>query len=901
MEIHEISSLEDLIFHGNQDPDHPAIETPGYQPLNYRDLRMQILYGVKTLNAMGFCRNDRIAVIMPGGPETGVACLTVMAGFTAAPLNPEYKEQEFDAYFSKLRIQAIIVEKDRDTTARAVAASRNIPVIEVTPKNDNAGIFTLGPIPSREVDEAVFASPSDIALLLQTSGTTSMPKIVPLSQKQLCASVKVYCSLFGQGNQDRSLHIVPYYHLLGILGTFLSPLTIGGTVICTKNFVASDFPSLLTTYLPTYYFAGPAHHQAILSEIRKIPAGELKNNSLRFIRSTSAALPITVLQEIETLLGVPLIESYAMTESPYISVNFPYKAGSVGIPLNIELVITDENGNSLKAYEPGEITIRGEGVFNGYEDAPDENASAFINGWFRTGDLGYLDEEGYLYITGRKKELINKGGEKISPAEIDAVLMAHPFVTQAMAFRINDSVLGEDIAAMVVPVQGNVSENDLREYLLDHLVPFKVPKRIYFVDEVPRGSTGKLLRYAGTDFYNHEHLNDTKRTDQPEENSSSDLFSNQEILTEIWRDVLDIPYVLPGEDFFRYGGNSLAAIHLLIKIQRTFQINLPPDTIYHYPTIRQQAHLIDQKVENTRQYHPLIVPIRREGQLLPLFCVHPVDGWVGQYGELSRFIDQKRPIIGIRARGMEPTEIPLPTVEQAVTEYIDAIKTVQKNGPYHILGFSAGGIYAYELACQLVEKGDRVVFLGIIDKSIPLPEIRSLKALSSLFSPKQGSVIIPPGIFHFIRFGKIRLKKNPDNILYALLFKGIRFCSLAMLYVSGSKTSPAQTKNIEYDASIEEYLMTNFPKQQHPLVRTLHMAFVNYQPKKFSGDITFFSTGPDSAFFPGDPTRGWSSCTTGKTIVVDIPGDHENLFKEPLCQVVAKKIEESMVLADEQE
>jgi acyl-CoA synthetase (AMP-forming)/AMP-acid ligase II/thioesterase domain-containing protein/acyl carrier protein len=900
MNGHGNSSLEDLIFHGTQDPDHPAIESPGYPPLTYRDLKKQVLYGIKSLNAMGFCRNDRIAVIMPAGPATAVVSLTVMAGFTSAPLNPEFKEQEFETFLSKLKIKAIIVEKDCETAARTVAASRALPVIEVTPSMDAAGRFTFGPISPSDAHEAVFSSPSDIALLMQTSGTTSVPKIVPLSQKQLCASVQVYGSLFSQGDKDRSLHIVPYYHLLGIVGTFLTPLAQGGTVICTKNFVASDFPSLLKTHHPTYYIAGPAHHQAILSELRRIPPDELKNNSLRLIRSTSAALPLTVLRELEALLGVSLVESYAMTESPCITVNVPYKEGSVGIPTNISLIITDENSNSLKPHEHGEIAIRGEGVFSGYEDAPDENASAFINGWFRTGDMGYLDDDGYLYITGRRKELINKGGEKISPAEIDAVLMGHPLVDQAMAFRIMDPALGEDIAAMVVPAKGNVSENDLRDYLLDHLVQFKVPKKIFFVDAVPRGPTGKLLRYAGTERYNQEQCTDREKTGQPLNHGSYDISSNQEILSRIWKDILDIEPLSPDDDFFMCGGNSLTAIELLIKIQRIFHINFPADTIYRYPTLRDQTSLISVRLGDAAHEHTLIIPIRREGYLPPLFCVHPIGGWVSDYITLSRVLNPKRPVFGIRARGLEPAEIPQPTVTGAVQEYLDAIKTVQKNGPYHILGFSVGGIYAFELACQLIKKGEPVAYLGIIDASAPRPEIKALRSLVSVISPDKGSFKIPAGVSRFYGQMEDHLKTNPDSLPYSLCVKVIHACSRIILYLSGSGSGIRSLPDVGREPGVEEIFLDSLhvPGELYPLVRSIRNAASNYLPRRYPGDIILFSTGPDQIFFPGDPTRGWSSYTRGRTEVIDIPGDHETLFNEPFCRGVAEKIEYSLDLVD---
>ena len=396
-------TIKDLIFHGNQDPDHNAIECLGYQPLTYRDLRAQVLYVVKTLNAMGYHRNDRIAVITPAGPETAVIIISVMAGFTSIPLNTQNKKQEYENYFSQLKVKAIIVQRGSDTTAVWVAKSRNIPIIELLPVPDKAGKFELKSTILRDTKDAEFATPSDISHVYLTSGTTSRPKIVPVLQRQSCFSQKRTCETLKITHTDRCLHIVPYYHGMGIGPPLLSVLYAGGTVICTKEFIPSDFLSLLKTFRPTYYSAGPALHQGILREIKKVPVDELKNNSLRFIRSGSASLPPDVRQELETLLGVPMIEAFAMSEAGLISINLPQKEGSVGIPVIDSLKIIHENGSSLGPYEQGEIVVKGETVFSGYEDAPDENKTAFIDGWFKTGDMGYLDDEGYLFYTGRKK------------------------------------------------------------------------------------------------------------------------------------------------------------------------------------------------------------------------------------------------------------------------------------------------------------------------------------------------------------------------------------------------------------------------------------------------------------------------------------------------------------------
>jgi oxalate---CoA ligase len=497
----ELFTIRDMLFDGNQDPGHPAIVSPGYQPLTYRDLRLQVHDTVKTLCSMGFHRNDRIATTAPACPETAVSVISVMAGFTCLPLNPQNKAQEFDTYFSKFSIDAVVVHRNSDTAARSAAALRDIPVIELTPVSGKAGRFTLNAGLPQKPDEAEYGRPSDIATLIPTSGTTSAPKIVPYSQKLLSEITYVSRDIAHLTPEDRSLHIVPFFHGLGLLGTLLAPLLAGGTVICTRDFIPSDFIPLLKTCRPTYYWGVPALHQAILQELKKVPAGELMHNSLRFIGTVSAFMPDEIRHNLETLSGAPLQEVYGMTEAAFISLNVPYKRGSVGIPVIESVHILDDNGEAAGPGKTGEIVIRGRVVISGYLDAPEENKTAFRDGWFYTGDMGYIDKEGYLFITGRKKELINKGGEKISPAEIDAVLRSHPDVKDAMSFQVPDPVLGEDVEAMVVRADPRVSEEELRRYLLDRLVQFKVPRRIWFVDEIPKNTAGKPLRYIGTGRY----------------------------------------------------------------------------------------------------------------------------------------------------------------------------------------------------------------------------------------------------------------------------------------------------------------------------------------------------------------------------------------------------------------
>jgi len=497
------STIRDMVFNEKISPEHPAIESPGYQSLTYHKLRHQVISMVRTLNARGYRRNDRISVIMPASPEAAVMILSVMAGFTSIPLNPHAQRAEFGAWFSQIGIKAIIVRRESKTAAVMAAGQNDVAVLELEPADGDAGNFGLKPEGGGSAGEAVFAEPSDTACVFLTSGTTARPKVIPVTQKQFILTRKNQCRIFGITEDDRYLHTVPLYQSMGI-GHFLNPLCCGGTVICPRDFIPSDFLPLLRTYRPTYYSAVPALHQAILGRIRRIPADELKNHSLRFIRSGADTLPENVRRELETLLGVPVIENLGTSETAIISVNLPPKPGSVGIPVIEHLEIIDENGTILGPGSEGEIIVKGETVFTGYENAPEETRAAFINGWYRTGDIGYLDPEGYLFLTGRKRELINKGGRKIAPAEIDTVLLSHPGVRDAMTFKVSDPMLGEDIEAMVVLSDPVLTEHALKHFLLDHLVNFKVPRRIHVVPAVPRNPAGKPLREAGTRRYGRQ-------------------------------------------------------------------------------------------------------------------------------------------------------------------------------------------------------------------------------------------------------------------------------------------------------------------------------------------------------------------------------------------------------------
>ena len=497
----EINTLHALLAVGQDDA--VALGAPGRPTLTYAGLRAHTDATIATLNGLGIGRNDRVAIVLPNGPLMASAFVSIGAGASTAPLNPNYREPEFEFYLTDLNAKALVVEEGSTSPAVTVAQTLNIPVLEAVATADApAGQFELRPRAAMNATATAnggYAQPDDVALVLHTSGTTSRPKIVPLSHRNVCASARNVGGSLALTAADRCLNVMPLFHIHGLIAAVLSTLRAGASVICTPGFDALQFYGWLDAEKPTWYTAVPTMHQAILARASR-NAEIIANTNLRFIRSSSASLPKPVMQELEETFRAPVIEAYGMTEAAHQMTCNPLpprarKPGTVGVQAGPNVSIMDEQGNFLPANTTGEVVIQGPNVTLGYENNPKANAENFTNGWFRTGDQGVMDAEGYLTITGRLKEIINRGGEKISPREVDDVLMEHPAVQQVVTFAMPHAKLGEEVAAAVVLRDGmEVSERDLRSFVGERLADFKTPRKILFLSEIPKGATGKLQR-----------------------------------------------------------------------------------------------------------------------------------------------------------------------------------------------------------------------------------------------------------------------------------------------------------------------------------------------------------------------------------------------------------------------
>ncbi|MDX1404145.1 MAG: acyl--CoA ligase [Woeseiaceae bacterium] len=478
-------------------------------PLTYAGLRKQVADTVATLNDLGIGRNDRIAIVLPNGPQMASAFVCLACGATTAPLNPAYTRDEYDFYLSDLGAKALLVEQGSDSPAVSAAQTRGIRVLELCAgAGDTAGRFTVKAADDETSTAATregMAAADDVALILHTSGTTSRPKIVPLSQANVCASARNIQATLRLEANDVCLNVMPLFHIHGLMAAVLATLGTGGSVFAAPGFDALKFFAWLEKAKPTWYSAVPTMHQAILARAAR-NQHVIDHARLRFIRSSSSSLPPQVLAELERTFGVPVVEAYAMTEASHqMTCNqLPpgkRKPGTVGCAAGPEVAIMDvASPRLLDQGETGEVVIRGDNVTSGYENNPTANAECFVDGWFRTGDQGVMDEDGYLTITGRLKEIINRGGEKISPREVDEVLMDHVAVQQCVTFAMPHKSLGEEVAAAVVLREGQTAdEKDIREFAGAHLANFKVPRKIVILDEIPKGATGKLQRIGLAD------------------------------------------------------------------------------------------------------------------------------------------------------------------------------------------------------------------------------------------------------------------------------------------------------------------------------------------------------------------------------------------------------------------
>jgi acyl-CoA synthetase (AMP-forming)/AMP-acid ligase II/acyl carrier protein len=577
-----LMSSPDLLYslvsdQSQKNPDAPAILTGGDQALTYQQLVGHLHKTTLNLNQLGFRPGDRLAVVLPNGPEMASAFLAVSAVCACAPLNPQYPFEEYKFSLSDLHVKGLVVAPGVDHPACKAAVELGIPILSLHPDPHLAGIFTFtSDLPVIEsITEPILAGLDDIALILHTSGTTSRPKIVPLTHRNIFHSVKNIAETYRLTPADRCLNMMPLFHIHGLIGALSASLLAGSSIVCTSGFLPDQVLRWLSDLEPTWYTAVPTIHQSILEQVRRQPEITEKVH-LRFIRSCSSSLAPQVAEALESVFATPVVEAYGMTEATHQMASNPLppsprKFGSVG-----------------QATGTSQISIM-------YENNPEANATSFTNGWLRTGDRGLLDKDGYLILQGRLKELINRGGEKISPREIDEVLLSHPAVQQAVAFAIPHPLLGEDVGAAIVLREGKtVSMQELRQFTALKLADYKIPRQVVFLREIPKGPTGKIQRIGMAEKLKEEleksKAQETTGSSEPHTSLEKDIIS-------IWQIVLDTPNIGIQDDFLSLGGDSIQAARILTQINERFGMELQASDIFTASTVASMASLVKLKID----------------------------------------------------------------------------------------------------------------------------------------------------------------------------------------------------------------------------------------------------------------------------------------------------------------
>lgn len=697
------------IRHGNR----PAILSPAAPPLSFAELAHQISALRTWLGEQGLGPEDRIAVPAPQGPATALAIIALASSAACIPINPRLSRAECLGLLRDGKATAFFDAGGVLDAGREAAAEMGLRILSMPFPFPPADAVSAPPAPQEAADGPRTVKADDPALIIGTSGSTGQAKIVAITHRQLLARAHKTIRFLGLSAHDRCLNVMPLCYQLGQNPGLFAPLLAGGSAICPAEFTERNFFEGLQALAASWYNAGPTHQQAILKWLRKAPE-RIARHRLRFARSGSAPLPLALREEIEALLGIPLIESYSSTETGPLTCNSPSgrrKPGKLGRGDEQDLAVVDQQGNRLPAGSLGEVIARGPCVIAGYENDPLANAQAFREGWFHTGDMGCFDEEGFLTLTGRIKDIINRGGEKIAPAEVDALLLAHPDVEEAVSFPTPHASLGEDIAAAIVARPGrSPTESALRDFLHGKLAVFKIPHRILRVGSIPRGPTGKPVRAQLAAHFKTA----LAPAGGPRTAATTSPLTGK--LVQTWRDALGRDDIGPADDFFQHGGDSLAVVNLLVAVEQGLQVRLPPDMLARYPTPQRLADALQRQVSSGQGS---VVSLHPHGREIPLFAISARHGHALWIILIGRELGPGQPFHALQPPGMDWDKAGCHDLPAMAAHYIGVMKALQAKGPYRLLGSSFGGLVAFEIALQLQAAGEQVDLLALLNSTPP--------------------------------------------------------------------------------------------------------------------------------------------------------------------------------------
>ena len=697
---------------------------PDWDGLDYQGLHAAVAALAASLRQLGIGRGDSVQIVLPDGPALVTAILAAMTAGAAAPLAWDMTRYEFARAMACGAARAVIVPAHTPTPAREAAVDSGLPLFEIAPAPPGSGeAFRLLGTPAGPAAPAIQPAPDDVALIIYSSGTTGLPKRIPRTHANIAATTRDVLRATANSSGDRGFNLAPMAFSQGCNALF-STIWAGASIVALPGLDLARLPAWAREFQPTWFSANPSVLRAIAGDA--LTSQALRECRLRIVRASAGAISGNEIVALEAALGTRVIHSYGMTEASFIAgervAPFRRKPDSAGV-VNCEVQIRDESGCPLPLGETGEIVARGPNVFPGYPDDAEANVASFLpGGWFRTGDAGHLDEDGYLFVTDRIKELIKRGGQAIAPREIEQALLTDPAVADVCVFGIPHPLLGEEIAAAVVPREGALcSEHSLRQRVAERLSAAKAPRTIVFTSSIPKGPTGKPKRreLAAAVAASLPAANDVESPDAAPEGSTHDAVAAR--LARLSANVLGLASVRPDDDFFDLGIDSLRAAMLLGRIRGELGAELPLRVLFEARTPARLARLVAAAA--TASQATATVTIQPGTAKRPVFYIPGGTGGGGHLlggARLAGIVDPRRPFRGFLADDVAHDADAEPGIwaPRTAAAYLAAMRADQETGPYLLAGVCAGGALAWEMACQLADAGE-TAHLFLVDARNP--------------------------------------------------------------------------------------------------------------------------------------------------------------------------------------
>lgn len=823
---------ESIEINAEGSPQAPAIVFSDGAVLTYGGLFRQIQQIGSDLRRYNVGARDRVAIVASDASDLAILVTSICCHATALPLNPQLTTVEIENLFDRTKIDAIVVMEGACLSAQKLAMRCGATILVANRAEHELRLTLRGKARDRSTED-IAIGPDSVAVILRTSGTSGRPKLVAHTHRNRLAMANRLQRWFNLVPSDRALCIAPLYYAQGLQTALYLPLLTGGSIACPSSSSKFDFFKLLDEFKPTYYAAGPTLHRAVIEGGRT----RLKDgfsHSLRFIISGGAPLPEAVHDGLRSLFDIPIIETYGISEVGLVAANLPpfeqRELGAVGKFERGELALEGEDGSIIEIGGPGEIVLRGSSVTPGYIDDAEANTAAFTDGWFRTGDLGRIDADGVLTICGRIKELINRGGEKVSPAQIDRALLRHPAVAEAVAFPVPHVSLGEDVnAAVVLHPDCTVTPLELRQFLQTELTPFALPRKIHIVDHLKKGETGKASRQELSRAFGTRSV------------ESRNWYWNSALeiqIADIWQQLLDRECIGPEDDFFELGGDSLLATRMLLELERLTGRVLPETMLFESASIRQLAENVILK--DAAENQDLLVRLQHGNGDTPFVFVDGDFSGGGYYvRNLARHLGSGCPIYSLRSHSLRGDAIP--SIEQMARTYKQILEAAGICGPVNLGGYCHGALIALELARQIEAGGQKVEFVAMVDSfSFNVrPQMRFaarvLKTVIRFFvrDPHARQAKIYISMSRLWKLEELPLWQRPFSLLRCAAGK-------AGKYLFQRRFASAKPDNVRAPGTVAEKKRQDFAEREDYLMKVYHQRMATYIPGPVMSRLAFF-------------------------------------------------------------